>query len=498
MSETGPSTEEIGGVKQKDSRELIGQLTQPHHTKEADEVVEQAGYDNDKVKQRLQELTDNDPEEYKYFVYSLRRNIRENEKQVGEALDGFFSANPESEETRVKRKGLETRVIRNNEASPELAQELRELFPSGNYLVHGTSVEGALSVAGDGGGAIKSVAEIRKNDEKFKGKGGFLGVSFSYDGVRALPGTWRHMTMFSTSPEKALGDNKKLVVPYYAADRELQLVGTSYDRNLAVYVESTLDFYGLKNLIGGGGVISDFAEMESPYEYKKGETPIESDLNKLANGELKAEDVSSKYQVTDGKLSVVPDITEQDVSLGLMYSDYLLKHTPEGRELGKSIENATPQELLDLYNKTIYRGREIIADVERASEVLNDSMATSVDIEDTVMFVPEGDVDKWLNVFSRTEKAPKAFVAFSPQEGPRVPNWKLPEGDWEKAEQTIEKTLNMAGVQEPSIPFPQVTGKEITDNEIIGERIRHLKWDAIKDSQELVMENGQLKLQNHR
>ena len=59
------------------------------------------------------------------------------------------------------------------------------------------------------------------------------------------------------------------------------------------------------------------------------------------------------------------------------------------------------------------------------------------------------------------------------------------------------KTLNMAGVQEPSIPFPQVTGKEITDNEIIGERIRHLKWDAIKDSQELVMENGQLKLQNH-
>ena len=122
-------------------------------------------------------------------------------------------------------------------------------------------------------------------------------------------------------------------------------------------------------------------------------------------------------------------------------------------------------------------------------------MATSLDIEDTIMFVPEGDVDKWLDVFSRTQKAPKAFVTYSSQEGPRVPNWKLPEGDWQKAEQTVQKALNTAGVQEPSLPFSKITGKEIGDKDIVGERIRHLKWETIKNSQELSMKYGKLKLQ---
>ena len=160
MSETGSSAEEIGGIKPKDSRELIGQLSQTYHSKEADKVVKQVGYDNDMVKQRLQELTDNNPDEYRFFVKSLRRNIRENEGQVSEALKGFFSDNPETAESRERREELEARVVRRGEISPELAQVIRGLFPSGNYLVHGTSVEGALSVAGDNDGAIKSVPDF--------------------------------------------------------------------------------------------------------------------------------------------------------------------------------------------------------------------------------------------------------------------------------------------------------------------------------------------------
>jgi len=496
MGETGPSAEEVGGISQKGSQELINQLTQTYHDKEARDVVSGVGYDNDKVRVKLQELVEGNPEEYKFFLWSLRLSIKENEKEVGDAFNGFLESHPETEDSKIRRTELEQRVVRSTEMTTEQEQNIRELFPSGNYLVHGTSVEGALSVAGDTDVALKSVSEIRKGDEKFKGKGGFLGISFSYNGVRALPGTWRHMSLLVTSPEKAVGDDKKLVVPYYAADRELQLVGNSYDRDLAVYVESTLDFYGLKNLISGGGVISDFVELENPYEHKKGETPIERDLQRLKSGELKPEDIEKKYKVVDGRLTVVPDVMEQDISPGLVYSDYLLKHTPEGRELGKSIEQMTPQGLIDLYNKTIYKGREMIADVERAAGVLSDSMATSVDIEDTVMFIPEGDVNKWLDVFSRVKKAPKTFITFSSQEGPRVPNWKLPEGDWQKAEQTVISALQIAGVPEPSIPFSQVIEKEISEKDIIGVSIKHFKWDAIKDAQELVFEGGRLGLRN--
>ncbi|RJR28302.1 hypothetical protein C4564_05755 [Candidatus Microgenomates bacterium] len=494
MRETDPHEEGVGGIKPQDSRELIGQLSRTYHSREADEVVELVGYDSDKVKQRLQELTDKGSDRYKFFVSSLRRSIKENEVQVTKSFDGFFTKNPETVDSQERRKELETRVFRRGEAAPALAQEIKGLFPRGNYLVHGTSVEGTLSIAEDR--AIRSVSEIRKNNEEFRGNGGYLGVSFSYNSVRALPGTWRHMTMFVTSPESAMSADEKLVVPYYAADRELQLVGKSYDRDLATYVESTLDFYGLKSLLGGGGVISDFAELEKPFGYIAGETPIEKDLQRLKSGEIKQEDIERKYKVVNGKLTVAPDVMEQDISPGLVYSDYLLKHTPEGRELGKSVEECAPQELLDLYNKTIYRGREIIAEVERASGILSESMATSVDIEDTVMFTPESDVDRWLDVFSRTDKAPRAFITFSPQEGPRVPNWKLPEGEWSKAEQIVNKALYTVGVQESDLPFSKIAKKEITEGDIIGHRIRHLNWCAIKDAQEIVVEDGQLKIQD--
>src|SRR3990167_10672193 len=132
MSETGSSAEEIGGIKPKDSRELVGQLSQTYHSKEADEVVGQAGYDNEKVKQRLQEFNDNNTDGYKFFVDSLRRSLRENEEQVSKAFNGFLSANPENAETQAKRGELEARVVRKGEVSPETAQEIKELFPSGN------------------------------------------------------------------------------------------------------------------------------------------------------------------------------------------------------------------------------------------------------------------------------------------------------------------------------------------------------------------------------
>ena len=142
------------------------------------------------------------------------------------------------------------------------------------------------------------------------------------------------MTMFVTSPEKALQGDKKLVIPYYATQQESQFIfGKLYDRKLAMYIESTLDFYGLRNLFSGGGIITDFVELENPYEHKKGESPIEKDLRRLQKGELKTEDIAGKYNVDDGRLSVVPDIMEQDISPGLVYSDYLLKYTPEGRRI---------------------------------------------------------------------------------------------------------------------------------------------------------------------
>jgi len=496
--EGGIGVEQATNLVPKGSRELLGQLTNTHRTQEAEKVAKEVGYDEQRVRQSLTDMANSDPDEYGHFVYALRKDIQSNEAQVAESFSKFSVEHPETAESQARKEELKKRVISLGDETvigEELSQGLRDVFPSGNYLVHGTSVEGGLALAADKDGKLKSVAEIRKTDEKFKGKAGFMGVSFSYDGVGALPGTWRHMTMFVTSPELALKEvDKKLVVPYYAANKELQLVGSSYDRNVATYVDSTMDFLGLSNIMGNKGVIHDFIELETPYNTTAGDTPIERDIKRLKADEIKPEDISGQYEVVEGKFKINPSAMEGQISEGTIWADYLLRYSEEGRKLGKTLADVTPQELVELHIKTKEDVREIVRDVERVADVMTEGSAAAVDIEDTVMFIPRGDVDKWLDVFSRTGKAPRAFVTFSPTEGPKVPNWKTPEGEWDKAENVVNGLMQKIGVGQPTLPFSEVMGKEVTEADLTGNYIKRVNWDVVKKSSDLVMKDGVLKL----
>ena len=496
--EGGVGVEQVTNVVPKSSRELLGQLTNTHRTQEAERVAKEVGYDNQSVRQRLADMVSADPEEYGHFVYALRKDIQSNEDQVAESFNKFLAEHPENAVSQARKEELRKRVISLGDeavASGELTQGLKDVFPSGNYLVHGTSLEGGLAVAADKDGKLKSVAEIRKTDEKFKGKAGFMGVSFSYDGVGALPGTWRHMAMFVTSPELALKDgDKKLVVPYYAANKELQLVGSNYDRNVATYVDSTMDFFGLSNIMGNKGVIHDFIELETPYNTTAGNTPIEKDLKRLKAGEIKPEDITGQYEVVEGKFKINPSAMEGQISEGTIWADYLLKYSEEGRKLGKTLADVTPSELVGLHKKTKEDVRGIVRDVERVADVMTGGSAASVAIEDTVMFIPRSDVDKWLDVFSRTGKAPRAFVAFSPTEGPKVPNWKIPEGEWDKAENVVNGLMQKVGVSQPTLPFSEVIGKEVAEADLTGYSIKRVNWEVVRDAKNVVMKDGGLKL----
>jgi len=496
--EGGIGTEQAIKVVPKGSRELLGQLTNTHRTQEAEKVAKEVGYDNQRVRQNLKDMASADPEEYGHFVYALRKDIQSNEAQVAESFSKFLTEHPETAESQARKEELKKRIITLGDETvigEELSQNLKAAFPSGNYLVHGTSVEGGLALSADKDGKLKSVAEIRKTDEKFKGKAGFMGVSFSYDGVGALPGTWRHMAMFVTSPELTLKDrDKKLVVPYYAANKELQLVGNNYDRNVATFVDSTMDFFGLSNIMGSKGVIQDFVELETPYNTTAGDTPIEKDLKRLKAGEIKSEDISGQYEVAEGKFKINPSAMEGQISEGTIWSDYLLRYSEEGRKLGKTLADVTPQELIELHKKTKDDVRQIVRDVERVADVMTGGSAASVAIEDTVMFIPRTDVDKWLDVFSRTGKAPKAFVAFLPTEGPKVPNWKIPEGEWDKAENVVTGLMQKVGVSQPTLPFSEVIGKEVTEADLTGYSIKRVNWEVVKGAKDVVMKNGAISL----
>ncbi len=498
MTET-PAFSTKERIWKKDAIDLIGQLKFSGHVSDAKGVVKAVGYDDGRVRKELEKLTSSAPQRYFPFVESLKAAIGENDNEVKENFDQFLTSHPEMNETRARRLELEKRVIKDGTPTQEQSREVKNLFVSGNFLEHSSSVRGAIAIAGDPDVAIKSPEEIRKVSPEFKGQGGVWGISFGFNGVDAMPGTWRHMVIFVTSPEAAMVDGKKSIVPYRANPKELQMVGAGYDRDLAIYAEATFDFLEIRNSLDRDGVKDDFSELEKPIVYEKGKSPIELDLTRLKEGALTPDEVASRYQVVEGQLVVNPDVNEQELSLGLVFADFLLKHTPEGRSLGKDLVETTPQELLEVYRKTTYKIKEIEDQVAKASETLKSSMAVSLGVEKTVMFVPEEDVDKWLDVFARVDKAPAAFVTFTPPDVPKVPNWTFPEGHKAKAESSITSLLKNSGVPAPSISYASVLGKDMDRKDIIHENMGtgYLKWGVVAGAKELVLSAGKLKLQTY-
>lgn len=488
--------EKDGGTWRKEGKILLRQLKEAGKVDVARDVVSKVGYDDTKVRKELHKLAEDAPEQYSHYAAFLRARIGENEKEVQTAFDGFLATHPETDQSKERRKELEKRVVTETEMPKDVSEKIKEMFPSGNYLDHGTSIKSAMAIAGDPDGALKSAEEIRKKNPNFTGHGGVWGISFSFNGVGAMPGSWRHMAIFVTSPEVAMKGGRELNVTYRANEKELQLLGGTYDLEIGAYVESTYDFFKKRNSLDDDGVEDDFAELKTPLVYEKGETPIERDLKKLSDGDLTEEDISANYKVIEGRFVVSPSVNEQDISLGLIYADYLLKHTPEGRALQKDLKGVSPAELLKLYYDTSGIKDAIFEDMERASKVLKESMALSLPIEDTIIFVQESDLKKWLDVFSRVDKAPKAFVSVSRKKQLVAPNWNFPEGQWEKAEEIIEGVLTRAGAPAPSISYDQILGRETRPDDLIQRHFEtsYIKWEVVAGSKKLTQENGALQV----
>lgn len=477
----------------KDARELLHQLKEYGYGKKAEEIFEDVGYDDKKVRTRLDQLAAEDPKEYGYFLKSLRgeglsfyESISDKENKVNETFHTFQRSHPEDHEYTTRREALRRKsFVLGEEVSEKMAQNMQEAFPSGNYLVHGTSVEGALGIAEDG--ALRSVGSKRKDQADFRGKGGISGISFSYDGVGALPGTQRHMIMFVTSPELTLTDETKLTVPLRAAPNELQLVDRGYDREKAAQSDARYEF-----LVED--TTWDYGELANYLTDASSNSAIIRDLSKLKNGELDIDSVRQMYKVEDEKFTVNPSIIERDVSPGLVWADYLLRHTDQGKALGKELANCTPQEILKT-NDTIGEAarKPLYKDLHSLEDSMQYNQAIDIPLSDLVMMVPRQDLDMWIDVYARLGKDPRAIIAYSPITGPRVPNWNQPEGHKQRANQVIEGSFEASGVKRPSLPFSDIIGRETADTDLAGSAIRYLRWDAIKDARELTKNaNGEL------
>lgn len=398
----------------------------------------------------------------------------------------FLAQHPETPDSIEKKKSLEGLVLHTaQEPSAENKQLFQETFPTGNYLIHGVAVESALQVVADG--SLKSVSQQLEEQGDANKNGGLHGISFSYNGLGAFPGTEGHMTFFVTSPEKALVPGSKLSVPYFAAQNEVQLVDKMYDRQKIAQLSEGLVFSGFSSGLSDEGVFSNFFDLEKAIANGSNDSSIQKDLEAVAAGTLTLEELKKYYEVVEGKIVVRPGFRDKGISAGVLYLDYLLSYTTEGQESGKSLESITPSEALAVYDTAVASGdfKAFFKNVKKIDEEADGWPGVSVPTDSMVLVVPEGDVSDWLEVLSRVEKIPMAIISCGDGDGPKAPRTIADHNEVEK--NFISDFLTKCGVVPPSLPFSGLVGQELVPSDVIQNNVGYLRWDTIKDAKEVVL-----------
>lgn len=348
------------------------------------------------------------------FKDALATGVRSFEK-VGRETFGDRVELSEDEEARVE--GLREKVIDLTEMEPG---SLAEAFPSGNYLFHGSTIQKIEKIFATGG--LKNGVALAEDDPEISGlsmNSGFEGISWSMDGIDALPGTRGHIAGFLAAPEDILNDEEKLVIPSRPAPYEVLQISE------AVRSE---ELYALKNQCetwGDGGVsMGEKNSVDSNIMwmvmYKEGDKFFGSSRVYNYDGDKSAEKLREYFTIDDaGEVIWDEDLYQKfEVPPALPWFQSLID---SGRLAQNGFEKLDTVDKILEYAKADPKFVKTLLATERAdSKPLQDEYAAMLDDAGAIRVRPEemyfvtshGDLEAWLKVMARTGVEPKGILLY--------------------------------------------------------------------------------------
>lgn len=364
----------------------------------------------------------------------------------------------------------------------ELAS-LSRSFPSGNFVYHGTGTEQLIKIL-DTGVLANAKALYERENEAAKAEGrdagivqrnsGFEGVSWSMNGIDALPGDRYHLAGFLAAPEAILNDTQQFAVPSRPAPNEVLQISGEVDASKFYDAKTQFELYCNPGMFGETNSVLDNLVSVSMWEDEESrQFRDEPMLYQIKRGLLAQPDyqdqLRERYSVTEkGKIRLDPDLLQQIDNEIPVAAVWLQAVIDTGRLQGTQFADKELPAIIDQLNGDNFK--ELFGasrqDWEQYEAVLDEAEKfagnVEVPVESMYFVAPRKDADTWLKVMARSPHKPAGILLYDDKKV-RLENFaSLHRGDHTELTRELQTAINPEN--DGYIDYGQVLGVEFNDD----------------------------------
>lgn len=446
------------------------------------------------------------------YLDAIRDKRKEQERlfkdPIGEYIEGH-GVDADTERAEVD-KLLERTVDITTLTEAEVANISRD-FPSGNFVYHGTGTEQLVKIL-DSGSLSNAKALYEREDEAAKAEGrdagivrrnsGFEGVSWSMNGIDALPGDRYHLAGFVAAPEAVLTDNQQLAVPSRPAPNEVLQISAEVDASRFYDAKTQLELYRNPGMFGESNSVFDnlvsisFWEKEESRQFRDEPMLYQAKRGVLAQPEYQAK-LRELYTVSeDGKIRLDPDLLQQVDNEVPVAAVWIQAAIDTGRLKGTQVADKELPVIIDELNGENIK--ELLGssrqDWEQSEAILDEAEKAAGNVEvpvESMYFVaPRKDAEAWLKVMARSPHKPAGILLYDDKKV-RLENFaSLHRGD--HTELTAELQAAIKPDNEDYIDYTEVLGTEFNDDMRTGHKHQVIAEKHLSNRGAIKKVNGKL------
>lgn len=396
--------------------------------------------------------------------------------------------------------------------TPTELTKLAQDFPSGNFVYHGAGTEQLVKII-DSGALVNAKALYEREDAAAKAEGreasivrrnsGFEGVSWSMNGIDALPGDRYHLAGFVGAPEVVLSDTQQFAVPSRPAPNEVLQISNAVEANKFYDAKTQLELYRNSGVFGESNSVFD--NLSSISMWEKAENSLFQDepmLHQAKRGMFAQPGYKKQLRdlydtQPDGVIRLNPDLLQQadnDIPVAAVWLQAAidterLKDTlfagKEVPEIIDSLNGDNTDVLFAAMRKDWQQFKDILDAADNAAEDIE------VPVEAMYFVAPRKDAEIWLKIFARSQHKPAGILLYDDKKV-RLENFASSHrGD--HAELTSELQSAISPDNEKYINYANVLGSEFSDDMRAGRR-RHVIAERYLSDRRVIVKDANNKL----